>query len=130
MCAYMCMSAYTCVRACMYAHACMYARACMYAFFVFLQDSEQVVERVRLVCHFPIGDHNDLVWRAVTHAIAADQKIAMTYYICTSVLLCIYMHRESGSEAEVDPIVKLIWSKVCITIYIKISITNFTTIVA
>ena len=43
MCAYMCMSAYTCVRACMYAHACMYARACMYAFFVFLQDSEQVI---------------------------------------------------------------------------------------
>ena len=48
------------VRKCMYVHACMYALACMYAFFVFLQDSEQVVERVRLACHFPIGDHNDL----------------------------------------------------------------------
>ena len=28
-----------------------------------------------------------------------------------------------------DPIVKLIWSKVCIAIFITISITNFTTIV-
>ena len=36
------------------------------------------------------------------------------------------MHRESGYDSEVDPIVKLIWSKVCITI----SITNLTTIVA
>ena len=27
-------------------------------------------------------------------------------------LLCIDMHRESGSDSEVDPIVKLIWSKV------------------
>ena len=25
--------------------------------------------------------------------------------------LCIYMHRESGSDVQVDPIVKLIWSK-------------------
>ena len=37
--------------------------------------------------------------------------------IYTSVLLCIYMHRESGYDSEVDPVVKLIWSKVCITIY-------------
>ena len=44
-------------------------------------------------------------------------------YIYTSVLLCIYMHRESGSDFEVDPIVKLIWSKVCITISITILIT-------
>ena len=44
--------------------------------------------------------------------------------------LCIYMHRESESDVKVDPIVKLIWSKVCITIYITISITNLTTIVA
>ena len=29
----------------------------------------------------------------------------------TSVLLCIYMHRESGSASEVDAIVKLIWSQ-------------------
>ena len=32
-------------------------------------------------------------------------------YICNSVLLCIYMHRESGSDSEVDATVKLIWSK-------------------
>ena len=41
--------------------------------------------------------------------------LAYTYiYVCeyTSVLLCIYMHRESASDSEVDPIVKLIWSKV------------------
>ena len=50
--------------------------------------------------------------------------------MCTSVLLCISMHKESGFDSEVDPIVKLIWSKVCITIYITISITNLTTIVA
>ena len=42
----------------------------------------------------------------------------------TSVLLCISMHRESGYDSEVDPIMKLIWSKVCITIYITISITH------
>ena len=48
----------------------------------------------------------------------------------TSVLLCISMHKESGSDSEVDPTVKLIWSKVCITIYITISITNLITIVA
>ena len=62
----------------------------------------------------------------------------MYVYIYTSVLLCIYMHRESGSDSEVDPIVKLIWSKVCITnsitisttISITISITKLTTIVA
>ena len=51
-------------------------------------------------------------------------------YIYTSVLLCISMHRESGYDSEVDPIVKLIWSKVCITIYITISITSLITIVA
>ena len=51
-------------------------------------------------------------------------------YIRSSVLLCMYMDRESGSNSEVDPIVKLIWSKVCITISITISITNLTTIVA
>ena len=49
----------------------------------------------------------------------------------TSVLLCISMHIESGYDSEVDPIVKLIWSKVCITnsitISITISITNLTT---
>ena len=32
-------------------------------------------------------------------------------YTYTSVLLCIYMHRESGFDTEVDPVVKLIWSK-------------------
>ena len=48
----------------------------------------------------------------------------------TSVLLCIDMHRESGSDSEVDAIVKLIWSKVCITIYIMISITSLITLVA
>ena len=32
--------------------------------------------------------------------------------------LRIHMHRESGSDYEVDPIVRLIWSKVCIAIYI------------
>ena len=48
----------------------------------------------------------------------------------TSVLLCIYMHRESGSDSEVDPIVKLIWSKDSITIYITISVTSLITIVA
>ena len=51
-------------------------------------------------------------------------------YVYTSVLLCISMHTESGYDSEVDPIVKLIWSKVCITISITISITNLTTIVA
>ena len=50
----------------------------------------------------------------------------MYTYICTSVLLCISMHRESGSDSEVDPMVKLIWSKVCITI----SITTLIAIVA
>ena len=54
----------------------------------------------------------------------------MYMYIYSSVLLCMYMHRESGSNSEVDPIVKLIWSKVCITISITISITNLTTIMA
>ena len=54
----------------------------------------------------------------------------MYTYICTSVLLCISMHTESGYDSEVDLIVQLIWSKVCITISITISITNLTTIVA
>ena len=35
------------------------------------------------------------------------------FYICTSLLLFISMHRESGHDSEVDPIMKLIWSKVC-----------------
>ena len=56
--------------------------------------------------------------------------ISIWIYIYTSVLLCISMHRESGFDSEVDHIVKLIWSNVCITIYITISITNLTTIVA
>ena len=50
--------------------------------------------------------------------------------VCSCAFLCIYMHRESGTDSEVDPIVKLIWSKVCITIYITISITSLITIVA
>ena len=45
-------------------------------------------------------------------------------YIYTSVLLCIYMHRESGTNCVVDPIVKLIWAKVGITKAITISITK------
>ena len=50
----------------------------------------------------------------------------MYMYIYSSVLLCMYMHRESASDSEVDPIVKLIWSKVCITI----AITSLIKIVA
>ena len=50
-------------------------------------------------------------------------------YIYTSVLLCIYMHRESGSETEVVPVVKLIW-KLESQKTITISITNLITIVA
>ena len=45
-------------------------------------------------------------------------------YIYTSVLLCIYMHRESGTTCVVDPVVKLIWAKVGITKAITISITK------
>ena len=45
-------------------------------------------------------------------------------YICTSVLLCIGMHRESGTICVVDAIVKLIWAKVGITKAITISITK------
>ena len=48
--------------------------------------------------------------------------------ICTSMLLCIYMHGESGCDSEVNPIVKLIWSKFCITIYITIAIISLITI--
>ena len=33
----------------------------------------------------------------------------------TSVLLCIYMHREFGAICKLDPVVELIWSKACIT---------------
>ena len=45
-------------------------------------------------------------------------------YIYTSVLLCIYMHRRSGSTCDVDAIVTLTWSKVWITKAITISITK------
>ena len=45
-------------------------------------------------------------------------------YIYTSVLLCIGMHRESGTNCVVDAIVKLIWAKVGITKAITISITK------
>ena len=55
---------------------------------------------------------------------------ALSVYLYTSVLLCISMHKESGFDSEVDPIIKLLWSKVYITIFITISITNLTTIVA
>merc|ERR1711978_448243 len=44
-------------------------------------------------------------------------------YIYTSVLLCVYTHSECGSICPVDAIVMLIWSKVCITKAITISIT-------
>ena len=54
----------------------------------------------------------------------------MYIHIYTSVDLCIYMHRESGSDSEVDAIVKLIWSKVWITKAITISITSLIAIVA
>ena len=45
-------------------------------------------------------------------------------YIYTSVLLRIYMHRESGTNYVVDPMVMLIWPKVGITKAITISITK------
>ena len=45
-------------------------------------------------------------------------------YMYTSVLLCMYMHRESGTNYAVDPIVKLIWAKVGITKAITIFITK------
>ena len=45
-------------------------------------------------------------------------------YIYIYVLLRIYMHRESGTNCVVDPIVKLIWAKVGITEAITISITK------
>ena len=50
--------------------------------------------------------------------------ICICMYIYTSVLLCIYMHRVSGTNCVVDPIVKLIWAKVGITKAITISITK------
>ena len=40
------------------------------------------------------------------------------------------LYRESESDVKVDPIVKWIWFKVCITTLITISITNLITIVA
>ena len=45
-------------------------------------------------------------------------------YIRTSVLLCIDMHRVSGTNCVVDAIVKLIWAKVGITKAITLSITK------
>ena len=45
-------------------------------------------------------------------------------YTHTSVLLCIDMHRVSGTNCVVDPIVKLIWTKVGITKAITTSITK------
>ena len=45
-------------------------------------------------------------------------------FIDTSVLLYIYMCRESGTNCVVDAIVKLIWAKVGITKAITISITK------
>ena len=50
--------------------------------------------------------------------------IGVYIYIYTSVLLRIYMHRESGTNCVVDAIVKLIWAKVGITKAITISITK------
>ena len=44
-------------------------------------------------------------------------------YTHTKVLLCVYTHSECGSICQVDAIVMLIWSKVCITKAITISIT-------
>ena len=58
------------------------------------------------------------------------QEHTSIYIYSVSVFLCISIHRESGYDSEVDPIMKLIWSKVCITIYITISITSLITIVA
>merc|ERR1712155_127077 len=49
--------------------------------------------------------------------------LRMYIYICTSVLLCVYTHSECGSICQVDAIVMLTWSKVCITKAITISIT-------
>merc|ERR1711952_297895 len=47
----------------------------------------------------------------------------MCIYIYTSVLLCVDTHSECGSICQVDAIVMLTWSKVCITKAIAISIT-------
>merc|ERR1711994_974804 len=44
-------------------------------------------------------------------------------YVYTSVLLCVYTHSECGSICQVDAIIMLTWSKVCITKAITISIT-------
>ena len=46
-------------------------------------------------------------------------------YIYTSVLLCIDMHRVSGTTCQVGPIVMLIWSKVCITKTITKKLSQF-----
>ena len=51
------------------------------------------------------------------------QSVLLHYMIH---IYCISVHRESGYDSEVDFIVKLIWSKVCIAI----SITSLITIVA
>ena len=45
-------------------------------------------------------------------------------YIYTSVLLCIYMHREFGAICKLDLVVELIWSKACITKAITKAITT------
>ena len=45
-------------------------------------------------------------------------------YIYTSVLLCIYMHREFEAICKLDPVVELIWSKACITQAITKAITT------
>merc|ERR1712069_39438 len=47
----------------------------------------------------------------------------MGVYIYTSVLLCVYTHSACGSICQVDALVMLTWSKVCITKTITISIT-------
>ena len=44
-------------------------------------------------------------------------------YIYTSVLLCVYTHSECGPNCQVDAIVMLTWSKVCITKTITKTIT-------
>ena len=51
-------------------------------------------------------------------------SIYIYLYVYTSVLLSIYVHRESGTNCVVDPIVKLIWTKVGITKAITTSITK------
>ena len=50
-------------------------------------------------------------------------------YINTSELLCVYTHSECGSICQVDAIVMLTWSKVCITKAITISIQKLSSTV-